>query len=162
MGVTGESEASPEETPLGALGITPAGLQAEIDAQQRVGHYSVALPGPSDEAWTCFVGEVQGWAEELAEETARLEQAERAIDGKVPEITSTMVKKAQAKRTQLPIDSTTASLITRRLHTATFVSALGAGVQGSYLHSTWQWVVFTILSMTALGTYLWVMFGRSR
>jgi hypothetical protein len=127
-------------------------LRKEIEQERRTEEFSVVLDGVSDEAWGCFV------------QSVRLEQGERDIDATRPEITYTMVRKALRKQRQVTpdiIESPIPNWVYLVRVSAILLTA-GSGVAGSYLHSTWQWVVFTLICCAAIACNIVVVFGRSK
>lgn len=117
----------------------------------------------SDEAWKCFVQGVCQFTSDLAKETARLEQAERDLEGDVPEVTSTMVRKALKKQRE-PLEEPVKKPISKQVYAISMAAiclTAGSGILGSYLHSTWQWVTFTIVCCAALASNAIAILGRT-
>jgi len=141
-----------------------ARLRKEIQEERRTEEFEVVLDGVSDEAWKCFVQSVRDFAQDLAKEAARLEQAERDRDATSPEVTATMVRKALRKQRQITPDvpeaKTSPWIYAVRLCAILLTAA--SGVSGSYLHATWQWVVFTFLCCASIATNVVAVFGRSK
>ncbi|MEV6033600.1 hypothetical protein AB0L65_20765 [Nonomuraea sp. NPDC052116] len=95
---------------------------------------------------------VQRFADDLARETMRLEEGSREQDLRGREIISSMVVKANKVIRSPAIDLVPRGpdrKYTVTLQSASFCLAIVAGVFGSYLNSTWQWVAFVILFIAA-------------
>lgn len=150
--------------PQGSQQPEIARLRREIQQERRTEEFSVVLDGVSEEAWKCFAQSVRDFANDLAKETARLEQAERDIDAPSPEVTSTMVRKALRKQRQVSAELTPAPIPNwiYGVRVSAILLTAASGVTGSYLHSTWQWVVFTIVCCAAIACNIVVVFGRSK
>lgn len=112
----------------------------------------IFIPSGMTEAATQRFAEcVNDFGLALSRETSRLEEAERAdaVDG--PEITTTMVIKAneevrnprQEEEPPIPPWPLVAQIIA-------FAAAMFAGVFGSYLNSRWQWVAMILCSVIGI------------
>ena len=103
---------------------------------------------------------VQRFADDLARETARLEEGDRAETAEVPEITaSTVIRANEAVRRPAPIPvKAQRSAFDFLVQLVSAFTLLGSGVLGSYLNSEFQTAIFTgtvVIALISTGYVLW-------
>jgi hypothetical protein len=110
------------------------------DPDQRVNIEIVIPGGMTEPAVERFAACVNDFSLALSRETSRLEEAERADVVDAPEITATLVVKANEEvrnPRQEPEQQISAWVLFAQI--VAFAAAMFAGIFGSYLHSLWQW-----------------------
>jgi hypothetical protein len=139
-------------------------IRDEIAGSERQLTVAAALKGADQDAWKSFGDAVQTFATELADETARLEQASRALGRRRAEVTPEMIGEANAKcrYRASPVPERPVSKWTYSIRVTAFLSALGVGTLGNYLHSNVQSGAFTAILMIAILTNTLVIIGRPR
>lgn len=99
---------------------------------------------------------VTRYAEALARETSRLEEAQRAEDIHRPEITTTMVAKAnEVLRRPRGIDPTTRGPVIIAQITS-LLAGIVTPIFGANLHSIWQWTVTFTCGIIAVAGQVYV------
>lgn len=96
---------------------------------------------------------VQRFCDDLARETARLEEGDRATDLEDPEITSTTVVRAHEvvrRGPDEPVSTKPTSRWWYALGSGVYLTTILTGVLGSYLNSTLQWVTFVVLLIASV------------
>jgi hypothetical protein len=148
------------EVPNGPSARSISDLQTDIQEELRTGEFTVPLSGISDGAWKYFLEKVSEFADGLAKETSRLEEAHRERDLPTPEITSSMIQRAFKKQLYLelpePAPSKRVPWWFTVMQVVTAILGITTGVVGSYLNSTEAWVVFTVLLMLTIGSTAFV------
>jgi len=157
----------------------PAGTRSQqrlvlgTDAARPTGHeedsfefpVSISVDGMSGAARSRFHEIVQRFSEELARETSRIEEGDRAqVQGvETPEVTAATVVRAHEVCRRPAVENMVVPGTPKwvyGLRFFAFASTAAASVMGSYLNSTAQWVIFSNLSIVALISNFFVITGR--
>jgi hypothetical protein len=140
-------------------------------------HVHVALDGSSDVAQRVYAKFVQGYAERLANESARQEASARAAGASSVEITeSSIIRASESLEEQVPkrieeqLGKRIEQQLARRQRPANLREAAAlagtpifsgaAGVMGSYLHSPWQVTLFVLIALVAIVCILYLLKRR--
>ncbi len=108
------------------------------------------IDGMSDNARERYKECITKFAGALAREASRLEEADRAEDCDKPEITTTMVVKANDLIRHPSIDRASVSIPILVAQALSFVAAILTPIFGAELHSAWQWTVTVLCGIIAL------------
>jgi hypothetical protein len=142
----------PESQP-GKQGMAPA---AGADAIGRANNNSQIIidlditGGMTDTACGHYKDCIVKFASALAREASRLEEADRAEDVKKPEITATMVVKANDLIRHPPVDVPPTSIHILVAQAVAFAAAMLTPIFGSALHSPWQWTITVLCGILAV------------
>jgi hypothetical protein len=134
----GELSPSPSDTP----GIADGNAQIVIDPD--------IIGGMTDTACERYKDCIVKFAGALAREASRLEEADRAEDVEKPEITATMVVKANDFIRHPPSSAPLATIPILTAQAVAFATAMLTPIFGAALHSAWQWTVTIICGILAL------------
>ncbi|MEU4245920.1 hypothetical protein AB0F15_00760 [Amycolatopsis sp. NPDC026612] len=108
--------------------------------------------GMTEAARQKFAEAVEDFSAALERETARLEEAERDEDVREPEITATMVIRANevVRRGPLPESERDRSVLATSIQVVGLASLAAVGVLGSYLRGPLLVSIFIVLAVIAL------------
>jgi hypothetical protein len=152
-----EQDGSPDDIGLPVPSPREGGAasQPDPDEQTDIGTSILLnldiLSGLSDSARIHYKECIKKFASALAREASRLEEADRAEEADKPEITTTMVVKANDLLRRPPSNDATSSISTVLAQTASF----GLGIMtpiifGAGLPSPWQWTTTIICGILAV------------
>lgn len=138
-----------------------AGRKREIssltaDAAQQVDNFGQIIidldiiGGMTETACERYKDCIVRFAGALAREASRLEEADRAEDVEKPEITTTMVVKANDLIRHPPIDRPPTSIRILIAQAVAFAAAMLTPIFGANLHSVWQWTVTVLCGIIAV------------
>lgn len=100
---------------------------------------------------------VAAFAKDLSWETSRLEMDQRAKTIDKPEITATMVDKANEAIRSPPAEKTPLSIPLLVAQLVSFAAAIMTPIFGAALHSRWQWTVAIGCGILALACQTYVV-----
>ena len=118
--------------------------------------------GMSEAAYLRYKECIVKFASALAREASRLEEADRAEDIDRPEITATMVVKANELIRHPPSTDTSPGTYIIAAQALSFAAAMLTPIFGSELHSVWQWVVTIICGTVALASQIFAIIAVRR
>jgi hypothetical protein len=98
----------------------------------------------------------------LAREASRLEEADRAEDVDKPEITTTMVVKANDLIRHPIIDPPSPRIVIIIAQAVAFAAAMLTPIFGSNLHSDWQWTVTVLCGILAVVAQIFAIIAVRR
>jgi len=116
------------------------------------------LSGMTEPAIVKYKDAVRRFGQSLARETSRLEEAQRAEGIDNPEVTATMVVKANdALRNPPKTEEPTSRRSYMLTQTAAFAFGIGTPVvfSVSALHGAWHWVTTLLCGAAAVGFYIY-------
>jgi hypothetical protein len=120
------------------------------------------MGGMSETACERYKDCIIRFAGALARETSRLEEADRAEDVDKPEITATMVAKANELIRHPPIDPSSSGVSILASQAVAFAAAMVTPILGGYLHSPWQWTITVLCGILALSSQLFAIVAVRR
>jgi hypothetical protein len=118
--------------------------------------------GMTSEARKQYRDCIRKYALALAREASRLEEAERAKNLEKPEITATMVTKADDYILNPPVDDASRSMTVLVAQALAFILAILTPIFGATLHSYWQWTVACFCGIMALVAQVYALFSVRR
>ena len=120
------------------------------------------IGGMSDTACERYQDCIMRFANALAREASRLEEADRAEDVDKPEITATMVAKANEIVRYPLIDPPQASIAIQSAQAVAFAAAMVTPIFGANLHSKWQWTITFLCGILALVSQIYAIVAVRR
>lgn len=117
------------------------------------------ITGMSDAAKLRYKDCILKFAKTVAREASRIELADRADDADKPEITASMVSKADDSVRSPPSNASRLSIRVVTAQALAFAMAILTPIFGSELHSKWQWTITIICAIIALGSELYALTG---
>jgi hypothetical protein len=105
---------------------------------------------------------IRKYAIALAREASRLEEGERAKNLEKPEITATMVTKADDFILNPPVDDPSKSATVLVAQAVAFILAILTLIFGATLHSYWQWTVACLCGIMARVAQVYALFSVRR
>jgi hypothetical protein len=169
MSYSGNPREEDVSDPEGIGHLDRTRLRKEIEQERRTMDIFVVLNDISPEGWNTLVREVQKFANGVAQEATRIEVGERDREAPCPEIISSTILRAVRRHQEIPETPAPPpppppSPIPKWLY-AVRVSApvlgVATGISGTYLHSSWQLVVFVTMSCAFVVATLVAVFGRA-
>ena len=118
--------------------------------------------GMSDAACGQYKDCVGKFASALAREASRLEEAARAKELDMPEITATMVAKANDLLRNPPVGQASTRIPALLAQAVAFVGAMLTPIFGVTLHSYWQWTVAVTCGIIACAAQVYAIFSVRR
>ena len=118
--------------------------------------------GMSDTACKQYKESIEKFASALAREASRLEEADRAKELDMPEITATMVAKANELLRNPPVDRSGTRISFLLAQASAFVFAMLTPIFGATLHSYWQWTVAVTCGIIASAAQIYAIFSVRR
>jgi hypothetical protein len=120
------------------------------------------ISGMTESACEHYKGCIFKFAGALAREASRLEEADRAEDIDIPEITATMVVKANDLIRHPPVERTQTSIPILIAQALAFAAAMLTPIFGSNLHSKWQWTVTILCGILATASEVFAIIAVRR
>jgi len=152
VGNVGQRQTSSAPIPNGSSASSDQQIIIELDISG----------GMSDTACKQYKECVSKFASALAREASRLEEAARAKELNMPEITATMVAKADDLLRNPPASQASTRIPTLAAQAVAFVGAMLTPIFGATLHSYWQWTVAVTCGIIAIAAQVYAIFSARR
>lgn len=114
------------------------------------------LSGMTDSAVEHYKGCITKFAEALAREASRLEEAQRAVEVRKPEITTTMIVKANDVLRRPRSNDPTTKIPVIIAQITSLLAVIVTPIFGANLHSIWQWTATFACGIMALAGQAYV------
>jgi hypothetical protein len=140
----------------------PADVVPEGDNSTQVVIDLDVIGGMTDSACKRYKECILKFASALAREASRLEEADRAEDLDKPEITTTMVVKANNLIRHPPIQRPQTSIPILVAQALAFATAMLTPIFGANLHSKWQWTATFLCGIMATASEVFAIVAVRR